>query len=841
MPEARSDEKHRRAASAPQQPCHPAAADAFLLLADRFPGIFWLTDTELRLTHISGTLMAESPTPTDMLVGKQLQDVMAPERAEEALARHRRALEGEATAFDLDYGDRFLQARIEPLRAEDGRIEGVLGVAVETTERKRGERAEAELAGLVQASGDAIIGRGLDGTILSWNPAAHRVYGYLAEEVVGKHISLLVPPDRLDELTEVDTRVARGETVSFETERVRKGGTRIMVSLSVSPVRDASGRIVSASMVVRDITGQKMAENALRESEARKSAILESALDCVITIDHECLILEFNQAAERTFGYRRAEVIGRDMAEVLIPQHLRKAHRDGFRRHLTTGETAILNQRIETSALRADGTTFPVELAVVRADHNGTPVFSAHLRDITDRKRAEAQIAHLAYHDKLTGLPNRAMFEEHMQLALARAKRDATAVAVLFLDLDNFKLVNDSLGHGAGDRLLMIVAERLRDAARETDLVARGGGDEFLLLLADLPRQHRLGQPDGLQVAETVSERIHTALQRPFEIEGTEFFISASIGIGVYPLHAEDRKELMRIVDVAMYESKWVGPGRSTVFSPDRGEVRSRLNLATELRRATKDEQWALRYQPIVELDTGALVAVEALVRWRHPSGELLLPKVFLRVAEDIGLIDDIGRWVMDEATAQVSSWQRAGLDTTVSINVSPRQFWHRETMRDIPDKLAAAGVDPSRVVIEVTESAAMTDAERSQGIIEDLHAAGLRLAIDDFGTGYSSMARLKQLPVEILKIDRQFVAGLPDDVEDGAVVTAMVQLAHNIGMEPLAEGVETAEQRDFLLEAGCRLGQGFLYSHPVTADELIARYGPEGAARATVGETLAG
>ena len=840
MRDARSDDELPSALSAPSQPCHPAAADGFLLLAERFPGIFWLTDAELRLTHISGTLMAESETPPETLVGKSLQDIMAPERVEETLTRHRRALAGEPTTFELDFGGRFLQARIEPLRRDDGGVEGVLGVAVETTEHKRGQQAEAELAALVQSSGDAIIGRGLDGTILSWNPAAHRVYGYLAEEVVGKHISLLVPPERAGELAQVEMRVSRGESISFETERLRKGGTKIMVSQTVSPVRDASGRVVSASMVVRDITGQKLAEHALRESEARKSAILESALDCIVTIDHECLIVEFNQAAERTFGYRRAEVIGRDMAELMIPQHLRKAHRDGFRRHLATGETAIMNQRIETTAMRSDGTAFPVELAVVRVEHNGTPVFSAHLRDITDRKQAEAEIAHLAYHDKLTGLPNRAMFEEHMQLALARAKRDGGAVAVLFLDLDNFKLVNDSLGHGAGDRLLTLVAERLREAARETDLVARGGGDEFLLLLADLGSERRLGQPDALQVAQTVSERVHSALQRPFEIEGTEFFISASIGIGVFPLHAEDRVELMRIVDVAMYESKWAGPGRSTVFTPDSGEVRSRLNLATELRRAAKDEQWALRYQPIVELDTGALVAVEALVRWRHPNGELLLPKVFLRVAEDIGLIDEIGRWVMDEATAQVSAWQEDGLDATVSINVSPRQFWHRETMRDIPDKLAAAGVDPSRVVIEVTESAAMSDPDRSQGIIEDLHAAGLRLAIDDFGTGYSSMSRLKQLPVEILKIDRQFVAGLPDDVEDRAVVSAMVQLAHNIGMEPLAEGVETTEQRDFLLEVGCRLGQGFLFSHPLAPEELLARYGPRGAAQ-SVGETLAG
>jgi diguanylate cyclase (GGDEF)-like protein len=462
-------------------------------------------------------------------------------------------------------------------------------------------------------------------------------------------------------------------------------------------------------------------------------------------------------------------------------------------------------------------------------DETGRPLlWQGLMYDITELKKAEEQVAFLAYHDKLTRLPNRAMFEELLDLALSRAKRKEMAVAVLFMDLDNFKLVNDSLGHDAGDELLRLMGARLRQALRDTDVVARQGGDEFLVLLSDLERGAQYTRPDAeasVIAAESVAERIHELLKRPFAIGGTEFYITASIGISLYPLDGDDGKALLKNADAAMYRSKRSAPGTSTVFSKEAVDPLTRLSLATRLRRAVERKEWMLHYQPIVDLSDAHLVSVEALLRWQDPSTGMVPPNDFIPLAEEMGLIEVIGDWVLEEVCRQSQAWRREGLMIEVSFNLSPRQLWQGNLVNKIMGHLKWMRINPRQVLVEITESTAMIDPDRTMRILEEMHRAGLRLAIDDFGTGYSSLSRLKQMPVDVLKIDRSFVRDIPQDRHAMSMVKAIIQLARGLGMVPLAEGIETEEQWRFLAQSGCSLGQGFYFSKPVPAADISQRY----------------
>jgi diguanylate cyclase (GGDEF)-like protein len=458
-------------------------------------------------------------------------------------------------------------------------------------------------------------------------------------------------------------------------------------------------------------------------------------------------------------------------------------------------------------------------------DGPGPHVFAGYIRDITAQKLAEEEVARLAYHDALTGLPNRAMFEEHLQLALARARRAAKAVAVLYLDLDNFKTVNDSLGHEAGDRLLKQVGERMRAAARESDLVARQGGDEFLVLLSDLPRRSEGGVPDALEGAVTAARRIAGLFSQPFDLGDAVLHATASIGIAVYPFHGEDSTELLARADAAMYQGKWSGGG-SFVFADDAEAARRRLSLASELRTAVEEAQWVLHFQPIVELATGELFAAEALLRWRHPTGRLAAPTEFLPLADEMGLTEKIGRWVMLEARKEADRWRQGGLDVTLAVNLASVQLWRNRPADDLGVEIERAGIDPQRLILEVTESALMRDPERAGRVLEDLGNRGVRVAIDDFGTGYSSVARLKELPVHMVKIHESFLSGVGHDEEASSVAEAMLAFARSLGLEPLAEGVETEGQRRFLLDHGCVKGQGFLFSAPLPSEGFLGQFG---------------
>jgi diguanylate cyclase (GGDEF)-like protein/PAS domain S-box-containing protein len=569
----------------------------------------------------------------------------------------------------------------------------------------------------------------------------------------------------------------------------------------------------------------EQAEAALRQAEARYRTLVEQipAVTYVDAINEASSTMYVSPQVERIVGYPADEWMHTpDMWAKLLHPDDREWVMD---EHVRTNET-FEPFTAEYRVFHRDGSVVWIrdEALVVRSEDGDPRFWQGVWLDITERKRAEEQIAFLAYHDKLTGLPNRAMFEELLDLALARARRRGESVAVLYLDLDNFKLVNDSLGHAAGDELLAQTAARLKDVARETDIVARQGGDEFMLLMSDLPNEHRWDHPDPIQTAESVAKRIQDTLRVPFILAETEFYVSASIGISVFPQHAEDHQSLLRDADSAMYQSKRWRRGAHVVYASEAGDPLSELSFNTQLRRAVEHNHWILHYQPLIGLRDGATIGVEALIRWKDPGGELILPGMFIGLAEDLGLSEAIGDWVLDEVCMQAKRFDEAGLDLTTTFNISPRQLRRKNLVRRVISAVENARIDPSKMVIEITEATAMTDPDRTEEILWDLHSSGIRLAIDDFGIGYSNLSRLKHLPVDILKIDRSFVGDLAFDQDARSIVTAIIQLASALGLEPLAEGIETEDQCRFLVERDCPLGQGYLFSRPLPAADIMQR-----------------
>jgi diguanylate cyclase (GGDEF)-like protein/PAS domain S-box-containing protein len=468
-----------------------------------------------------------------------------------------------------------------------------------------------------------------------------------------------------------------------------------------------------------------------------------------------------------------------------------------------------------------------------RRGSDGQLLVDGIVADITERRKeadaleeARRQLHHIAFHDPLTGLPNRVSFQERLDEALARCPEKRCAAAVLFIDLDNFKLINDSFGHASGDELLRAVAGRLQRATRTADVVARQGGDEFLVLLGDI---EPAGDPEDSEyarkAADSVARKIRRTLRAPFVVSGVEIFVSASIGVSLFPDDAADSETLLKHADTAMYRAKDAGRDCHALYAVDRDDALAQLSMAGRLRTAIeRGDGLVLHYQPLVRLETGEIIGAEALIRWQD-SGRLVPPADFLPLAERTGLMAPLSDWVIAEACRQAKHWRDRKVDLYVSINLPP-SFWQPTAMRHVLATIESFGLNPDRLMIEITESAMMVDPRANmEPVLAELHDRGLRLAIDDFGSGHSSLSRLNQMRVSTLKIDRSFVGDLPHDSGSAVLVSSIIQLARNLGLEPLAEGIETEEQRSFFLEHGCDLGQGFHFSRPVRAPELETLY----------------
>ncbi|MGH7540992.1 MAG: putative bifunctional diguanylate cyclase/phosphodiesterase, partial [Gemmatimonadota bacterium] len=665
--------------------------------------------------------------------------------------------------------------------------------------------------------------------MLDIGPNVRELLGIEREEVLRR------PEARIEAIHPDDApRVAGGRTHAtctgepFRTEYrvLHPEGRTVWVREEAVLICDEGGRPLHWLGLMLDVTELMTAQAQLREARTKYGALVEQipAIVYVDVADERMTTTYVSPQIQQILGYSAEEYIeDPQLWERILHPDDRQDAMATYLRGRASGGPFVFEYRL---VARNGRTVWFRDSAIVLTDVNGAPEFiQGVMLDITDRKLAEERIAFLAYHDKLTGLPNRTMFDELLGLSLARAKRHDLGVAVVTVDLDDFKLVNDSLGHEAGDDLLVEFANRLGEATRETDLVARPGGDEFLLLLADLDRTQQLaGGREGVSVAaESVALRIHEALRTPFTVDGTELYVTASLGISLYPDDAPDAPTLLKNAETAMFRSKRSGPGGYVLHSADDADAIVRLSLSTRLRRAVEQEQWMLHYQPLIALETAEMVGVEALIRWPEPNGGLVPPGEFIPLAEEMGLIETIGAWVVDEVCRQDAAWRADGLELAISFNLSPRQLWQDDIADRIVGPILDSGIDPSRVTVEVTESTAMTDPDRTLGKLHELHSRGLRLAIDDFGTGYSSLARLRYMPVDVLKIDRSFVRGLDRDPQNGSMVSAMIALASNLGMTPLAEGIETEAEWRTLVERGCALGQGFHFSRPVPAEEILA------------------
>ena len=595
------------------------------------------------------------------------------------------------------------------------------------------------------------------------------------------------------------------------------GDLRVRVNLGT---RDELGWVGDSFNEMAD--GFNAMIEARREDEARLRATIETALDAVVQMDAAGIIIGWNGQAEKIFGWTRAEAVGRALNETIIPFQYREAHVQGLKRFLHSGAGPLLNTRIEITALHRDGHEFPVELAIAPIQTAGKYEFSAFIRDITRQKSSEELIWKQANFDTLTGLPNRRMFYDRLEQDVKKAHRASLKIALLFIDLDKFKEVNDTLGHSMGDILLVEAARRIGECVRDTDTVARLGGDEFIVILAKL---------DDVGSAERVAGSILQKLAEPFRLGDELAHVSASIGITLYPDDATGVEDLLKNADQAMYMAKDKGRNRFSYFTQAMQQAaQNRLRLVSDLRGALEANQFRVYYQPIVDLATGGINKAEALIRWQHPERGLISPAEFIPLAEETGLIVEIGDWVFKESARQVKRWRMLhNAAFQISVNMSPVQFRSTDCACNIwVPYLRELELPGQSMVIEITEGLLLDIDANVTDKLRGFRDAGIQISIDDFGTGYSSLSYLKKFDIDYLKIDQSFVRNLATDPDDMALSEAIIVMAHKLGLKVIAEGVETEAQRKLLADAGCDYAQGYLYSRPVPDGEFEVLLNPD-------------
>jgi diguanylate cyclase (GGDEF)-like protein/PAS domain S-box-containing protein len=561
------------------------------------------------------------------------------------------------------------------------------------------------------------------------------------------------------------------------------------------------------------------AETALRESATRMRRILDTALDAVIGIDDQGRIIDWNTQAHTIFGWTMDEALGRTLDDVIVPERRWEVHQRGWGHLLGTGGDRLLNRRIDMIGVRRNGEEFPVELKITQISLGDVRQFCAFIADITERKTSEVTINKLAFYDQLTGLPNRTLLLDRLKQTMASSSRTETYGALIFIDLDNFKSLNDTLGHGAGDLLLKQIADRLMSCVRAGDTIARLGGDEFVVVLAGLDTN----EVEAASNTETVAEKILDSLSQTYELGNIAHNCTASIGVTLFTGDSVGIDDLMKQADLTMYRAK--AAGRNTIRFYDSAmeiTIKDRAAMESDLRRALVEKQFQLYYQAQVAGD-GNLTGAEVLIRWLHPQRGIVSPIEFIPLAEETGVILPIGLWVLETACGQLASWSdRSELaHLTLSVNVSAHQFRQSDFASQVLAVLATTGADPQRLKLELTESLLVHDIEEVIEKMFILRAKGVGFSLDDFGTGYSSLSYLKRLPLDQLKIDRSFVRDILVNPSDAAIARTIVTLAESLGLNAVAEGVETKAQQDFLASAGCHAYQGYLFSRPLPLNEF--------------------
>ncbi|HKK06646.1 MAG TPA: EAL domain-containing protein [Gammaproteobacteria bacterium] len=687
----------------------------------------------------------------------------------------------------------------------------------EAEQRRRRQAADARVEKLSRAImqiADSVFVTDRDGRIEFVNPAFEALTHYKAGEAIGQTPRLLCSgehdPDFYRDMWET---VLQGQVYRGVVINRRKEGDIFYEQKTISPVKDERGAVTHFVSTGQDISGRILAER----ERARLIDILETTPDFVAMFDVHGAVLYLNAAARalwslgETSDYGDISVLdgffGQDRARIAgqaIPQALQHG--------LWRGECIMCSP---------DGQNVPVSLLLIAhaSDGGGVSYLSAVARDIGERRRLEQQLSHQARHDPLTGVPNRVEVYNLLNEALTDAVRGGSLLGVIFLDVDRFKRINDTLGHHVGDAILADVANRLRSAIRRTDIIGRHGGDEFVIGIADVPSRE-----DIIRVLEKIRE----AFREPFVWEQEAIALGCSMGVAVFPEDGDRLEQLLREADIAMYRAKDQGRNRWQMFSGEIHELsRDVLSLETDLARALEREEFELHYQPQLDMQTQRITGVEALLRWRHPTRGMVRPDQFIPLMEESGLIGPVGEWVLDTAGRQLAQWRDAGFnDLTMAVNLSAIQFREQGLLDTIMAIVDQHGLPLHCVELEITETVIMRDARSTVAVLERLAAQGIRLAVDDFGTGYSSLAYLKQFPLTTIKLDSSFVREVESNANDAALAVAIIQLGHNLGLRVVAEGVETQAQADFLLEHGCDSAQGYLYYRPMSAAALTSILG---------------
>ncbi|MDQ3133174.1 MAG: EAL domain-containing protein, partial [Acidobacteriota bacterium] len=712
--------------------------------------------------------------------------------------------------------ERRVAERTAEMRATNWQLQKELLIRQRAEEALR--HSEERYRDLFENANDVHYTHDLRGNFTSVNKAGETIIGYTRDELLEMNVSHLVASDYLELARRMlADKLAGAGTDVYEIEIITKNGRKVMLEFGIRLLLEA-GQPVGVQGIARDITERKRVREALRESEERYALAALGANDGLWDWNLKHRHIYFSARWKSMLGYADAEIgtCPEEWFDRIHPEDASKVERE-INAHLEGGDGHFES---EYRMRHKDGSYLWVlsrGIAAVRDAAGQATRIAGSQTDITQRKQVEEQLTHDAFHDVLTGLPNRALFTEHLNLVVEQlTRRPASLFAVLFLDLDQFKLINDSLGHAAGDQLLVEISRRLKHCLRPGDTVARLGGDEFTILLHDMK--------DATD-AYYVAERIHDGLTLPLDIDGHEVYTTVSIGIALSSTGFDRPADLLRAADTALYRAKALGRARHEVFDQDmHSRVKTLLQLETDLRRAVERRELRVHYQPIIALDTERVTGFEALVRWQHPERGLVYPASFIPAAEETGLIIPIGRWVLEEACRQARAWQerfRPSPPLSLSVNLSGKQFAQPDLLDTIECILSATGFDAGCLKLEITESVVMENAESTAAMLLRLRAIGVQLNIDDFGTGYSSLSYLQRFPISTLKVDRSFVSRMGGRDEDSKIVRAIIMLAHTLGMDVIAEGVETTAQLAELKSLNCGYAQGNLFSRALSVAEV--------------------
>ncbi|MDP2811151.1 MAG: EAL domain-containing protein [Rhodocyclaceae bacterium] len=693
-----------------------------------------------------------------------------------------------------------LQRELLDVRAELDRV---------TAEYARTRASAREQVEILDHIHESVIVMDPVGYITHWNKGAEQMFGYVQEEALGRNILFLYADDG-NGGGEGDFHAAflEGGSREMEVRRRKKSGEVFWASLQLSLIRNDDDQPTGLIGYLSDITERVK----VRETLQLHARIFEDSEEGILITDANLNIVSVNDAFCRIMGYAAGEIIGQTPRLFRSDRHEPAFYEEMWRQIETNG-----NWRGELWDRQKTGLEFPVwtSISAVRDAEDRITHYFSILSDITERKRTEERIHHLAYYDALTGLPNRSLFFKLVDQALVEAQRNRMHGALLFIDLNRFKPINDTLGHGVGDRLLQQVGTRLRASLRDEDVVARLGGDEFVAALFDITRREHAG---------IVAQKLLAAFDTPFMIDGHELKLGAAIGISIYPQDGSDTENLLRLADIAMYRAKQGGQDGYAYYSREMNQkALDRLKIESGLRRALERDELVLHYQPKVDIASGRITGAEALVRWRHPEQGMVPPGEFIPVAEESGLVVQIGAWVLDAACAQANRWRKAGLPPTkIAVNLSAREFAPALSQRMLA-VLQRHHLPPEWLELEITESMLTHSTEGVIAMMHELANLGVNLSLDDFGTGFSSLSYLKRFPIDTLKIDRSFITGIPDDTNDCAIAGAIIGMSKQLRHRVIAEGVETAEQLAYLDSLGCDEFQGYLFSPPVPAEQFEA------------------